>query len=156
MPNRTIDYRHFTHYLLPTTSYLKAIDKRYKTLSCHQWLGGAEYGFTVEELIARLEPEEIVYYLNPGDLKEFSAAINARIRGIPTFRYNYIDQAELGDLYFLSRSLISRLSQAKKMSLLVKSIEDEEDLNQLLLLVSNKVVRNSRKLKQDLIAVGKE
>lgn len=48
-------------------------------------LGGAEYGFTTEELIARLDPEEVAYYLNPSDLKEFSTALNARVRGIPTF-----------------------------------------------------------------------
>lgn len=109
-------------------------------------LCGREEDFLVEDVIATLDPEEIVYYLPAESLPEFSAAVKDRLHNLPSMQFNYIDSAEERDLPALTNSLVNRLRSRERLYLLLEAIGDE-DLPAFLVMLAQRIARKSREVK---------
>ena len=108
----------------------------------------------IEEIVASIDVEEIVEYVPTSQLSELSEAVNSRLRGIPTLRYNYIDMADRRDLKMLCRSLIKRLIKAQKLSSILDVLEDEGELAEISVAIAQRMARQHKKQREDLRLAG--
>lgn len=106
-------------------------------------LCGREEEFLVEDVIATLDPEEIVYYLLPESLPEFRAAVDERMKSLPSLRFNYIKQAPDHELPKITNELVECLKTHRRLHLLTEAIGDE-DLAEFMVLVARRIARRER------------
>lgn len=111
-------------------------------------------GNLIEEIVATIDPEEIVAYIPDSALKELSEAVNYRINGNLTIKHNFIDQAQQRDLKMLCTSLVKRLKSEYRLNLILDELERECDLTQISINIAQRIARIQDRYREDLKLAG--
>ena len=110
-------------------------------------IGGYNEQFLIEDIIATIDPEELVYNVRPEDLYELQQAANHRLKGIPSMHLNYIELADERDLPTLGNAIVKRLTESKRLYRLVEYIDDE-DLSEVMIAITKRLAKHNKELQE--------